>query len=567
MHLRRRHEAALPPSLAALEGLILYGNRLASLLPSLRGMAALQRVFLNHNAFDAIPADFFAGLIGLLKISLSNNPLSASAGGWALPPDLAASAQLQILALDNCTLTGAIPDFLGAMTSLQRLSLTYNRLSGLWPHPRHLQRLWPAELVGVGQRLADVAQHDEVPQVRGRAGPEDERCRRDEGDGDGDSGVHAVGAMHCSGTCSVLTLDLETQPACISTSFPEIIRIRANRQPGPVTTALFYHSLCTAAAKILISVMEGSNCSSFSSSSSGKRIAVVTGGNKGIGLEVCRQLAFKGVMVILTARDEKRGAEAVDLLHGSGLSDVKFRRLDVSDPSSATNLAEFIKEEFGRLDILINNAGVIGATAEIDTTTPLQDVLVGKSPTERLQWLLQHSTESYEEAEECLKINYLGTKYVTETLLPLLQSSCDGRLINVSSNYGLLRYFSGEDLKQELNDIDNLTVERLDEMSELFLKDYKNGDLKSHGWPADSEYLAYKVSKALINGYTRILAKKYPVLHINSVHPGYCKTDINFDTGEFTADEGARCIVAVALLPEGGPTGVFFFRTEEASFV
>ncbi|CAN6228992.1 unnamed protein product [Urochloa humidicola] len=297
------------------------------------------------------------------------------------------------------------------------------------------------------------------------------------------------------------------------------------------------------------------------------RVAVVTGGNKGIGLEVCRQLASRGVTVILTARDEKRGSEAVEMLHESGLPDVQFHRLDVSDPSGAACLAEFIKEKFGRLDILINNAGVIGATAEIDTTTPIQEMLVGKSAVERLQWLLQRSTESYEEAEECLKINYFGTKYVTEALLPILLSSSDGRLVNVSSNLGLLRHFSGEDLKQELSDVDNLTVERLDEMSELFLKDYKNGQLKCNGWPADSQYLAYKVSKALINGYTRIMSKKYPELRINSVHPGYCKTDINFDTGIYTAEDGASCIVALALLPEGGPTGVFFFRTEEAPFV
>ncbi|KAK3144152.1 hypothetical protein QOZ80_4AG0309390 [Eleusine coracana subsp. coracana] len=297
------------------------------------------------------------------------------------------------------------------------------------------------------------------------------------------------------------------------------------------------------------------------------RIAVVTGGNKGIGLEVCKQLGYNGLKVILTARDEERGSAAVEMLHESGLPTVQFHRLDVSDPSSAARLAEFIKEKFGRLDILINNAGVIGATAEIDTTTPLQEVLLGKSPMERLHWLLQHSSESYEEAEECLKINYFGTKYVTEALLPLLQSSSDGRLINVSSNYGLLQYFSGENLKQELNDIDNITVERLDEMSELFLNDYRNGQLKSHGWPADSEYLAYKVSKALVNGYTRILAKRYSKLCVNSVHPGYCKTDINFNTGEYTAEEGASSIVTVALLTKEGPTGAFFYRNENVSFV
>jgi (+)-neomenthol dehydrogenase len=86
------------------------------------------------------------------------------------------------------------------------------------------------------------------------------------------------------------------------------------------------------------------------------RVAVVTGGNRGIGLEVCRQLASRGVMVILTARDEKRGSEAVEKLHESGLPDVQFHRLDVSDPSGAARLAEFIREKFGRLDILVGSS-------------------------------------------------------------------------------------------------------------------------------------------------------------------------------------------------------------------
>ncbi|KAG0526768.1 hypothetical protein BDA96_06G174500 [Sorghum bicolor] len=176
--------------------------------------------------------------------------------------------------------------------------------------------------------------------------------------------------------------------------------------------------------------MERSTCPDPSSD---KRVAVVTGGNKGIGLEVCRQLASRGVMVILTARDERKGSKAVGMLHGSGLPNVQFHRLDVSDPTDTARLAEFIREKFGRLDILINNAGVIGASAsaEIDTTS-IKEELVGKNAMERLHWLLQHSTESYEEARECLKINYFGTKYVTEALLPILLSSSDGRLINVS---------------------------------------------------------------------------------------------------------------------------------------
>jgi (+)-neomenthol dehydrogenase len=83
------------------------------------------------------------------------------------------------------------------------------------------------------------------------------------------------------------------------------------------------------------------------------RIAVVTGGNKGIGLEVCRQLASKEVVVVLTARDEKRGTEAARALHASGFSDVVYHNLDVSDPSSAACLADFIENKFGKLDILV----------------------------------------------------------------------------------------------------------------------------------------------------------------------------------------------------------------------
>ncbi|XP_062184961.1 receptor protein kinase TMK1-like [Phragmites australis] len=134
-------------SLAALNGLSLQGNRLSGPLPSFRGMASLEHVFLNDNAFDSIPADFFAGLTGLLDISLGNNPLiNASSGGWTLPDDLASSAQqLQILSLDNCSLAGAIPDFLGAMNSLQNLTLSYNNLTGPIPatfNGSGIQRLW-----------------------------------------------------------------------------------------------------------------------------------------------------------------------------------------------------------------------------------------------------------------------------------------------------------------------------------------------------------------------------------------------------------------------------------------
>ena len=84
------------------------------------------------------------------------------------------------------------------------------------------------------------------------------------------------------------------------------------------------------------------------------RYAVITGANKGIGLEICRQLAANGVIVVLTARDEKRGVEALESLKGSGLSNVVFHQLDVGDPASIASLADFIKTQFGKLDILVS---------------------------------------------------------------------------------------------------------------------------------------------------------------------------------------------------------------------
>ncbi|KAG2660166.1 hypothetical protein PVAP13_1KG410100 [Panicum virgatum] len=146
-----------------------------------------------------------------------------------------------------------------------------------------------------------------------------------------------------------------------------------------------------------------------------KEVAVVTGGNRGIGLEICRQLAANGVMVVLTARDEKKGTEAVKTLGAHGLSHVVFHQLEV------------------------NNAGIVGTTTEISDPESFQQELAGMVGMEKLEWIRKHTTEPYEKAEECLRTNYHGTKIVTEELLPLLQSSSHGRIVNISSYFGLLR--------------------------------------------------------------------------------------------------------------------------------
>ncbi|KAK3141969.1 hypothetical protein QOZ80_4BG0340490 [Eleusine coracana subsp. coracana] len=293
------------------------------------------------------------------------------------------------------------------------------------------------------------------------------------------------------------------------------------------------------------------------------RIAVVTGGNKGIGLEVCRQLAVNGVIIVLTARDETRGAAAVHKLKELGLYDVTFHQLDVTDASSISKLADFLRSSFGKLDILVNNAAIGGV--ELVGDPSFVEQLSGMTGPQRLEFKWKHLRETCDAAKECLQTNYYGVRRVTEALLPLLQSSSDGRIVNLSSDYGLLRLFKNEEVKQELNDIENLTEERLDELLETFLKDFEAGAVEERGWP--TELSAYKAAKAAMNSYSRVLARRHPELRVNCVDPGFVKTDINYNSGILAPKEAGSKVVAVALLPEAGVTGALFENGKVSSFV
>ncbi|KAK9901453.1 hypothetical protein M0R45_002084 [Rubus argutus] len=243
-----------------------------------------------------------------------------------------------------------------------------------------------------------------------------------------------------------------------------------------------------------------------------KRYAVVTGSNKGIGLETVRQLAANGITVVLTARDEKRGLEAVEKLKQSGLSgQVVFHQLDVADPSSIASLANFVKTQFGKLDILVNNAGIGGSIIDADGFKAQSES--GAVARGQIDW------------KKLLK--------------------------NITSDWakGVLS-----------TDAENLREESVDDVVTEFLKDFKESLLESKGWP--STMSGYIVSKAAMNAYTRILANKYPGFRVNSVCPGYVKTDINFNTGVLPVEEGAASLVKLALLPNDGPTGQFFVRSE-----
>jgi len=166
-----------------------------------------------------------------------------------------------------------------------------------------------------------------------------------------------------------------------------------------------------------------------------ERLAVVTGGNRGIGLEVCRQLAAQGIMVILTARDEKRGKDAVEFLrHECNLSNIIYRPLDVLDDDSVASLAQHIESRYGKLDILVNNAGVGGVVVDQDGMRALNidpHTWLSGAAANLLEGVV---IQTYDGAVKCLNTNYYGIRRVTEGLLPLLkQSSSGARIVNTTS--------------------------------------------------------------------------------------------------------------------------------------
>ncbi|KAI3937388.1 hypothetical protein MKW92_024976 [Papaver armeniacum] len=295
------------------------------------------------------------------------------------------------------------------------------------------------------------------------------------------------------------------------------------------------------------------------------RCAVVTGGNKGIGFEICRQLAAIGISVVLTARDVSKGLEAVDKLkHSYGLSNVVFHQLDVMNHITVSSLAEFIRSHFGKLDILVNNAGISGIITDADGMMALAQVLGLKDQNKEKPNLEQMVKETYQLAQECLQTNYYGVKSVTKGLVPLLQLSDSPRIVNVSSGAGQLKYISNEKALEMLSDGDGLTEERVDEIVNMFLMDFKEDSLETKGWPL---YMpAYKISKVCLNAYTRILARELPTFRVNCACPGWVKTDINCNTGLLTTTEGAERIVNLVLVPDDGPSGLYFTNGEVAPF-
>lgn len=231
-----------------------------------------------------------------------------------------------------------------------------------------------------------------------------------------------------------------------------------------------------------------------------KRVALVTGANKGIGFEIAKKLATQKINVLIGARNQELGVKAQDQLRRIEL-DVHFTLLDVTDVMSIQAAVGRIKDDFRRLDILVNNAGIM-----IDSETDITE----------LDGIIFQNT---------LDTNALGPLLLSQACLPLMKSNNYGRIVNMSSTLGSL--------------------------AEIASPDSPHAEVRAP---------AYRLSKTILNGITVLLASEMRGTNIlvNSACPGWVRTDIGSNQAPLSPEQGADTPVWLATLPDGGPSGGFF---------
>jgi len=259
----------------------------------------------------------------------------------------------------------------------------------------------------------------------------------------------------------------------------------------------------------------------------GTKVAIVTGGNKGIGLAIVKALCkqFDGD-VFLTSRNDDRGKEAVKLVESEGLK-VKYHQLDIDDENSIKKLYDFIKDTYGGIDVLVNNAAI---------------AFKNKDP-----------TPFGEQAKVTLATNFYSNLNMYKTMIPIVRPN--GRVVNISSfvSQMALKKCSLE-LQKEFRS-DSITEEQLKNRMEEFVSLAQDGKHESHGFPNS----AYGVSKIAVTVMTRIHARmlrdsgRNDVL-LNAADPGWVRTDMAGQNALKSPEEGADTPVYLALLPPGTST-------------
>ena len=231
-----------------------------------------------------------------------------------------------------------------------------------------------------------------------------------------------------------------------------------------------------------------------------KRVALVSGANRGIGFAIAKGLAEREITVVLGVRDPGKGTEACSGIQGQGL-EAYFEHLDVSDEKSIRTAVTHIKDRFDRLDILVNNAGVlIDGDADILNIRP--DIV-----------------------QKTLQTNVFGPLLLCQRCIPLMRTGGYGRIVNMSSTLGSMT---------EMSDPES-------------------------GY-AGGETPAYRLTKAALNAITSLVAKKVrdENILVNSACPGWVRTGIGGDEAPLTPDQGADTPLWLATLPDDGPSGGFY---------
>jgi len=238
-----------------------------------------------------------------------------------------------------------------------------------------------------------------------------------------------------------------------------------------------------------------------------KKIALITGGNRGLGFEIARQLGTRNMVVLVCARNEDAGKTAADQLNSQNI-EAYFIPLDILNPESIVNSVNLVTEKFGRIDILVNNAAHLPGEKErkIELHAP--------------------SSISPDLLFTYINTNFLAQVAVTQAFLPLLRKSSSGRIVNMSSSIGSITIAS-EPLHQ-------------------------NGSK-----PAA---LAYASAKAAFDMFTVMLSKELAgtPIKVNCADPGLTQTDAGGPNAPNTVEQGAKPAVWLACLDNDGPTGCFF---------
>ncbi len=228
---------------------------------------------------------------------------------------------------------------------------------------------------------------------------------------------------------------------------------------------------------------------------------LITGANRSIGLETAKQLSKKGLFVYLGSRNIEKGNIIVKELNENGFDNIRAIEIDVTNPNSILAAQNIVETEQGKLDILINNAGISGIYPQSATDTPIKEI------------------------QNVYDTNFFGVISITQAFLELLKKSDSPRISNITSGLGSLT------LQSDTN--------------------WKYYDYKSAG---------YATSKTALNAYTIVLAYELKNLpfKVNAIDPGYTDTDINHHTGPKTVENAAAFIVRHTLTDDNAPTGKFF---------